>query len=100
MPPYLQPHPFPTQDGHFVPNMTFGAPIVKCLRKHSPAFFDCHLMVSHPQQWVADFAAAGADMYTFHIEAAAEGELENRKNWLADALGSCKQGQLQQSAGS
>jgi ribulose-phosphate 3-epimerase len=58
-------------DGHFVPNLTFGAPIVKCLRKHTPAaFFDCHLMVSKPAQWVSDFAAAGANMYTFHIEAA------------------------------
>lgn len=58
-------------DGHFVPNLTFGAPVVKCLRKHTPAaFFDCHLMVSKPAQWVSDFGAAGADMYTFHIEAA------------------------------
>ncbi|KAG1660042.1 hypothetical protein FOA52_010027 [Chlamydomonas sp. UWO 241] len=60
-------------DGHFVPNLTMGAPIIKCLRKHSAAFFDCHLMLSHPKQWVKDYAAAGADMYTFHIEAAAEG---------------------------
>jgi len=58
-------------DGHFVPNLTFGAPIVKCLRKHTPdAFFDVHLMVSKPAQWVVDFADAGANMYTFHIEAA------------------------------
>jgi pentose-5-phosphate-3-epimerase len=40
------------QDGHFVPNLTIGAPVVKSLRKHSDAFFDCHLMVSQPQQWV------------------------------------------------
>ncbi|MEW5298619.1 MAG: hypothetical protein WDW38_000655 [Sanguina aurantia] len=56
-------------DGHFVPNLTLGAPIVSSLRKHTNAFLDCHLMVSNPAQWVQDFAKAGADMYTFHIEA-------------------------------
>ena len=40
------------QDGNFVPNLTMGAPIIGCLRKHSTAFFDCHLMVSNPKQWV------------------------------------------------
>ncbi|KAI3642136.1 hypothetical protein MP228_011691 [Amoeboaphelidium protococcarum] len=56
-------------DGHFVPNLTIGAPIIKSLRPHTKAFLDCHLMVSHPQQWIDDFAKAGADGYTFHIEA-------------------------------
>lgn len=56
-------------DGHFVPNLTIGAPVVASLRKHTTAFLDCHLMVSHPEQWVKDFAAAGADMFTFHLEA-------------------------------
>ena len=57
-------------DGHFVPNLTLGAPIVKALRKHTPtAFLDCHMMVARPDQWVDDFAAAGASSYTFHIEA-------------------------------
>ncbi|KAJ3323206.1 hypothetical protein HDU76_013696, partial [Blyttiomyces sp. JEL0837] len=56
-------------DGHFVPNLTLGAPIVKSLRKHTNAFLDCHLMVSNPEFWVDDFAKAGASNYTFHIEA-------------------------------
>jgi ribulose-phosphate 3-epimerase len=56
-------------DGHFVPNLTLGAPIVAALRKHTTAFLDCHLMVTNPEQWVEDFAKAGASGYTFHIEA-------------------------------
>jgi ribulose-phosphate 3-epimerase len=56
-------------DGHFVPNLTLGAPIVKSLRKHTEAFLDCHLMVSEPRKWVDDFAKAGADQFCFHIEA-------------------------------
>ncbi|KAL1918353.1 uncharacterized protein VTP21DRAFT_3013 [Calcarisporiella thermophila] len=56
-------------DGHFVPNLTIGAPVIKSLRKHTDAFLDCHLMVSEPEKWVEDFSKAGASMYTFHIEA-------------------------------
>ncbi|EGD74287.1 ribulose-phosphate 3-epimerase [Salpingoeca rosetta] len=56
-------------DGHFVPNLTIGPPVVKCLRKHTTAFLDCHLMVSNPEHWVKDMAAAGADRFTFHFEA-------------------------------
>ncbi|KAJ1795552.1 RIBULOSE-phosphate 3-epimerase [Coemansia sp. RSA 2598] len=56
-------------DGHFVPNLTLGAPIIKCLRPHTKGFLDCHLMVSNPEQWVDDFADAGADLFCFHYEA-------------------------------
>ncbi len=55
-------------DGHFVPNITLGAPIVKSLRKRSELVFDVHLMISEPLRYVEDFAAAGADIITFHIE--------------------------------
>lgn len=56
-------------DGHFVPNITLGAPIVKCLRKHSDLVFDVHLMISDPMKYIPDFISAGADMICFHVEA-------------------------------
>eukprot|EP01087_Luapelamoeba_hula_P005485 TRINITY_DN1554_c0_g1_i1.p1 TRINITY_DN1554_c0_g1~~TRINITY_DN1554_c0_g1_i1.p1 ORF type:complete len:242 (+),score=63.80 TRINITY_DN1554_c0_g1_i1:23-727(+) len=56
-------------DGHFVPNLTLGAPIIASLRKHTNMFLDCHLMVTDPGKWVADFGKAGASSITFHIEA-------------------------------
>lgn len=59
-------------DGHFVPNLTIGPPVVKSLRKHTPLFLDCHLMVSNPGQWVDELAAAGANGVTFHIESFCE----------------------------
>ena len=55
-------------DGHFVPNLTFGAPVVKCIRKYTELFFDCHLMISNPLKYAKDFAEAGADLITFHYE--------------------------------
>ena len=57
-------------DGSFVPEITIGAPVVKSLRKVSSAFFDVHLMVEHPETQIKSFADAGADLITFHVEAA------------------------------
>ena len=56
-------------DGHFVPNITLGAPIVKCIRKCSTLPFDVHLMISDPYKYVPDFVKAGSDIITFHVEA-------------------------------
>lgn len=56
-------------DGAFVPNITFGAPMTKALRKHTDLVFDAHLMVENPAKWVQDFKSAGADILTIHIEA-------------------------------
>lgn len=55
-------------DGHFVPNITLGAPIVKCIRHATDLPFDVHLMISDPQKYIPDFLAAGADSITFHVE--------------------------------
>ena len=57
-------------DGSFVPNITIGSDVVKSLRKDSKKVFDVHLMVNHPETQIEAFAAAGADIITFHIEAA------------------------------
>ncbi len=56
-------------DGCFVPNLTFGAPVVKTVRKVTKMFFDCHLMVNDPEKYIADFKAAGADQIVVHVEA-------------------------------
>tara|TARA_R110002126_G_scaffold3263_2_gene18639 strand:- start:71846 stop:72511 length:666 start_codon:yes stop_codon:yes gene_type:complete len=58
-------------DGQFVPNLTFGAPVIKDLRPHSNKVFDVHLMIDTPEQLIADFADAGADIITVHGEATA-----------------------------
>ena len=56
-------------DGHFVPNLTFGASIVRSIRPYTKIPFDVHLMMTHPETLVDDFIDAGADHITFHIEA-------------------------------
>ena len=55
-------------DGHFVPNITFGAPVIKCVRKYTDKPFDVHLMITDPLKYIDDFADAGADIITFHVE--------------------------------
>ena len=55
-------------DGHFVPNITFGAPVIKSIRKKTGLVFDVHLMISEPLKYIEDFTKAGADIITFHIE--------------------------------
>ncbi|PLB51031.1 ribulose-phosphate 3-epimerase [Aspergillus steynii IBT 23096] len=65
-------------DGHFVPNITFGAPVVTKIRSHvarptepsGKGTFDCHMMIMEPHKWVKDFKDAGCDLYCFHYEAA------------------------------
>ena len=56
-------------DGHFVPNISFGAGVVASMRPHSRLVFDCHLMVSNPEHHIEDFARAGADIISIHAEA-------------------------------
>jgi ribulose-phosphate 3-epimerase len=57
-------------DGHFVPNLTIGLPVVEALAAVSPVPLDCHLMIDDPDRWAADYAEAGAASVTFHVEAA------------------------------
>ena len=57
-------------DGVFVPNISFGFPVLKAIRKATAKFLDVHLMIVSPEKYVVRFAAAGADLVTFHVEAA------------------------------
>ena len=56
-------------DGHFVPNLTVGVPVVASLRRSTPMFLDVHLMIEKPERFVAAFAQAGADLLSVHLEA-------------------------------
>ncbi len=56
-------------DGVFVPNISFGAPVYKCVRKTSTMVFDVHLMIVEPERYIEDFVKAGADIVNFHVEA-------------------------------
>ncbi len=55
-------------DGHFVPNISIGPPVVKAIRKATDMFLDCHLMISNPYDYVDAFVSAGADLIAFHVE--------------------------------
>lgn len=72
-------------DAHFVPNLTFGPPVVakirthveKPVQKYGKGTFDCHMMISEPKKWVKEFKAAGCDLYCFHYEAATSSAAES-----------------------
>lgn len=55
-------------DGHFVPNISIGPPVVKSIRKSTDMFLDCHLMISNPYDYIDAFAVSGADLIAFHVE--------------------------------
>lgn len=59
-------------DGHFVPNLSLGEPVIAALRKHTDAFMDCHMMVTNPADYIGPLAKAGASSFTFHLEAVPE----------------------------
>ena len=61
-------------DGHFVPNITIGVPVVKSLRKATDLILDTHLMIENPEKYIEPFAKAGADILTFHYEACRDSE--------------------------
>lgn len=63
-------------DGHFVPNITIGAPVVKSLKGAVSAKLDSHLMIENPLKYIPDFIEAGSDIVTFHIEAAKDAAIE------------------------
>ena len=60
---------FDVMDGHFVPNISFGIPVLASLSKSIDTYYDVHLMIDDPLTYAKDFAKAGADMITFHVEA-------------------------------
>src|SRR5579863_10726979 len=69
-------------DGHFVPNLTIGPPVVSSLRRHSGLFFDCHLMMTNPAQYLEAFRRAGADSCTVHVEVGGTIELVDQMRSL------------------
>ena len=77
-------------DGHFVPNITIGPPVIAKLRKESNLVFDAHLMISEPAKYAESFIKAGADHITFHIEVADDPrELIDRLHDLGCSAGIC-----------
>lgn len=86
-------------DGHFVPNITFGAPVVTKIRshvdrptaKHGKGTFDCHMMIAEPKKWVKEFQKAGCDLYCFHYEAAINSTAAESPEATSDAKTSPKE---------
>ncbi len=66
-------------DGHFVDNMTFGPPLIQCLRQSTAMFLDVHLMISRPDHYLPRFVEAGADLITVHLEASHDVALTLRR---------------------
>jgi len=71
---------FDVMDGHFVPNLTLGPQVIKSIKHYTNCPFDVHLMIAQPQNYIDDFADAGADFITFHIEI--EHSIENAINMI------------------
>lgn len=67
-------------DGRFVPNITFGQHVIRQLRKRSGLFFDVHLMIVEPENYLSEFQAAGADMLVVHAEATRICSVRSRKS--------------------
>ncbi len=74
-------------DGHFVPNLTIGPPVVASLRRHSGLYFDCHLMMADPGRYLESFRDAGADGCTVHVEVGGTEELVDRCRALGLRVG-------------
>ena len=76
---------FDVMDGQFVPNISFGMPVLKDVRRYTDAFLDVHLMIDKPARYIEDFAKAGADLISVHLEA--DGPVGIRK--ALDIMGAC-----------
>lgn len=76
-------------DGHFVPNITIGAPVVKALRKATDAVLDVHLMISDPDQYLDDFIKAGSDIITVHCESNGDTAAQLKKIRAAGVKAAC-----------
>ena len=74
-------------DGHFVPNLTIGPPVVASLRRQSALFFDCHLMMTNPERYLEAFSLAGADLCSVHAEIGNTDRLITQMRELGLAVG-------------
>lgn len=72
-------------DGVFVPSISFGMPVMKSIRSATNMVFDAHLMIIDPIRYIKEFAASGADLITFHLEAAQDPRLSSMRSANADA---------------